>query len=161
MGRGVVLQVMEVSKPVDLADVVARYLDTPTTETVARGLGLDVKTINILVSTPQFQAALRKQLQVELQGTAVAAIKTLRAVVESDTALPRDRASAAKALLAIAGYVAPKAQDQKHATASPSEMTIEDLRAFIGKAKAELAARAAPVNAQIEANPDTQVTDML
>lgn len=147
----------------ELNEIVARYVDTALHELPKDTTyhATDTQRVLQIVSTPQFQAALRKHLALELQNGAAASIKLLQDVVKDDKLYPRDRIGAAKHLLSIAGYIAPRAQDQKHATASPSEMTSEDLRAFIGKAEQELAGRAAPVNAQIEDDLGGQVADML
>lgn len=116
---------------------------------------------DVTQSNPQQQAALSRRLRAELQRHAEASITTLRAIVDSEAIHARDKIAAARILTALAGYVAPRAKEQKGLTDSPAEMSSEDLREFIATAERELAGRAAPVNAQVDTEPDTQVTDML
>lgn len=100
-------------------------------------------------------------MQGELQIDAAAARALLRSQADDQALHPKIRQDAAKALLAMAGYVAPKANAQDKAPASLADMTGEQLRAILNEAEGELAKRSAPVNAQVTGSTDSEAVDLL
>lgn len=125
-----------------------------------------------LLRSAQIQVAIREEMQRALQEDAIAARSFLRTILDG-TAFPEERrnsegalklrADVGKTLMDRAGYVAPKAGDGASPGAKdPSEMTSDELRAFIDKAEATLADRAQPVDSAPDAPVDqTHLADML
>lgn len=98
----------------------------------------------LLIRHPAVSLAIRAEMTRRLQNEdAPAARRLLRQFVDDETVDKRLRADCAKTLLARGGYVEPKAAEivapgQKEA----SEMSTDELEAFISKAKQQLDARA-------------------
>ncbi len=72
---------------------------------------------------------------------------------KSLTAADRVAVDAARAVLGIAGHVAPTRVPQAHRTANLAEMGSEDLRALVDQLQGELAVRSAPNAPRLEAKP--------
>lgn len=78
---------------------------------------------------------------------APAAVKLLRRFVTEETWDPRIRLHAAKTLVGLAGYVAPKASAAAVAGEKPlNELSMTELRALADKLEGELAGRAKEVS---------------
>lgn len=153
------------------------YRDTGNLIRSAEAAGYNRDYAYSLIGRPDVQALLRQTMLVALQDDAQASRRFLRSILDgaawpsderrtSDSAL-KIRADAAKVLLDRAGYVPPKANEPgAGAMRDPSEMSSDELRAYIDKAEQQLAARASPVEDTRQDAPNTgdassQVIDML
>lgn len=106
--------------------------------------------------------ALRGRTRQMIEIAAPLAVQTLVRCLKDPlpvASVTRAKVDAAKALLAIAGYVAPKAGDAPGDRKPAEEMSADELRQFIEQAQRTLAERARPVLDVTQAPP--QATDML
>lgn len=154
------------------------YRDTGSLRSAAAAADISPEYAYNLIARADVQALLRQSMMVALADDAQASRRFLRSILDgtvfpdqarsvSDSAL-KIRADAAKVLLDRAGYVPPKADapGAGGAMRDPSEMSSDELRAFIEKAEAQLGARAQPVevarqNAPNDDASSQQVIDML
>lgn len=121
-----------------------------------------------LVRTPAVIAAIHAHLGAKLRTEAApAAFNLLLRVIQDEKAPLKLRVDASKTILDRAGHIAPKAAEPDRAGDKPmSEMSAEELRAFVSRAQSELANRARPVidmdaPAPAGAQPGEQVIDLL
>ena len=154
-----------------LKKFLATYRDTGDLRLAARAAGISADGAYGLFAKPEVQAWMRQTMLTALQDDARVARRFLRSVLDgsafpegrgaTDNAL-KLRVEAAKALLDRAGYVAPKAAEPlPDGLRDPSEMTSEELRAFLARAEAELADRAQLVDEPNQGEPSPQLLDML
>lgn len=68
---------------------------------------------------------------------------------------------AAKVLIGLAGYVAPKAAEPRAAGDVLAEISLDELKAIIDKRESAAAASAKPVNAQVVAQDDANLLNLL
>lgn len=148
------------------------YVNSGNIELASAQSGFSGSTGQYIIRQDIVQAALRQEMQRALNEDAALARAFLREILDG-SAFPEGRkdsegalklrADVGKTLMDRAGYVAPKAGDGASPGAKdPSEMTSDELRAFIDKAEATLADRAKPIdNAPNAPVDDSQIADLI
>lgn len=148
------------------------YVNSGNIELASAESGFSGSAGQYVIRQEAVQAALRQEMQRALSEDAAAARAFLRTILDG-TAFPEERrnsegalklrADVGKTLMDRAGYVAPKVGDGASPGAKdPSEMSSDELRAFIDKAEATLADRAQTVDSAPDAPVNApQLADML
>lgn len=115
-----------------------------------------------LLADPKIQHAIRAGLRRRIvTDAASASINFMISLVKNEQAGNRERLDAAKHLAGLAGFVPPSAGDSAPGAKLPSEMTQEELRAFLAETEGELAKRATSVNgAKAADKPAQQAQDV-
>lgn len=118
-----------------------------------------------LAAEDKIQYAIRRAMRRKLQTEAVpTSINYMMDLVRDETASHRDRLTAAKTLADMAGFGASGEGAAAGAAKSPSEMTQDELRAFLADTERELARRATDMGAAKGADsaaPEPQTPDFI
>lgn len=99
-----------------------------------------------IISDSNVMLAFERGIKALAENYSVDAINHLNNIARTGTAQDRARSEAARAVLSIAGHVAPMRERHKAKTANLADMDGEALRALVDQLQGELAARARPVN---------------
>lgn len=132
-------------------------------EAAAAKSGYNVTAAYTAARLPHVQAALHAEVQTALRRAAPIALKVLLGIISDDKVSPRVRVDAAKTVLDRAGHQAPK--DGAADLDKPlSDMSPDELRAYVDRAQRELSDRAKPIievdSAPVGADTPTQVIDI-
>ncbi len=97
------------------------------------------------IEDPAIAAALERAVKGLLSQVSCDAIRFTVDAMETGTSADRVKLDAARALLGIAGHVAPMRERATQRNVNLAELAPEDLRALVAQLQGEIAARGAPI----------------
>ena len=98
-----------------------------------------------IIEDPAIAAALERGVKGMVAQVSCDAIRFTVDVMQTGTSADRVKLDAARALLGIAGHVAPMRERATQRNVNLAELAPEDLRALVAQLQGEIAARGAPI----------------
>lgn len=147
---------------------IARYLETG--DAVQASLDASYSSSNPganawrLLRLPNVSRAVALQARQRFAGLAPVALHVIEMIMLDTAVAARVRLEAAKTLLDRAGYIAPKAQQERSNDLPLHEMSTDDLRTMAARLEDEIAGRARPISAipaPDSASEDDPAVDLL